>query len=153
VHELGIDPQGRLYMTMELVRGRSLAQLLGAAEKARRAGKRLRRFDLRERLEIMKKVCDAVAYAHAKGVIHRDLKPANVMVGEFGEVLVMDWGLAKVMVRREAPGLPAVVSDRAEEGALMEEQQGAMAQQMAVPEEIILMDREAALGAAAVQAG
>ena len=88
VHNLGRLPDGRLYFTMKLVRGRTLADLLtGENDAALRL----------ELLDVFEKVCQAVAYAHSKGVIHRDLKPANVMVGSFGEVQVMDWGLAKVL--------------------------------------------------------
>ncbi len=85
VHNVGRLPDGRLYYTMKLVRGRTLAELLagGTADKPER---------LRELLGAFVKVYQAVAYAHSRGVIHRDLKPANVMVGAFGEVQVMDWG-------------------------------------------------------------
>jgi serine/threonine-protein kinase len=87
VHHLGRLADGRPCYTMKLVRGRTLAELL----RDEPAGpERLPRL-----LAVLEKVCQAVAFAHSKGVIHRDLKPANVMVGEFGEVQVMDWGLAK----------------------------------------------------------
>src|SRR5262249_53490419 len=79
----------RPFFTMKLVKGHSLAQLLGQREQPTADRPRL--------LGIALQVCQALAYAHAKGVIHRDLKPANVMVGAFGEVQVMDWGLAKVL--------------------------------------------------------
>ncbi len=89
VHELGRFPDGRLFIAMKLVRGRTLAALLEA-----RLGTDEDRMHF---LSIFEQVCQAMAYAHSRGVIHRDLKPSNVMVGAFGEVQVMDWGLAKVL--------------------------------------------------------
>jgi serine/threonine-protein kinase len=89
VHELGQFEDGRPYFTMKLVRGQTLAALL--SERASVEAER-RRF-----LGIFEQVCQTLAYAHARGVIHRDLKPSNIMVGAFGEVQVMDWGLAKVL--------------------------------------------------------
>jgi eukaryotic-like serine/threonine-protein kinase len=79
----------RPFFTMKLVKGQTLAALLGEREQPTEDRPRL--------LSIALQVCQAMAYAHAKGVIHRDLKPANIMVGAFGEVQVMDWGLAKVL--------------------------------------------------------
>ncbi|MCZ6570135.1 MAG: serine/threonine-protein kinase, partial [Deltaproteobacteria bacterium] len=94
VHEIGVDDEGRVYFTMLLVKGKTLDQVIRLArteeEGWTRAGA----------IGVMVKVCEAMAFAHAKGVIHRDLKPANVMVGKFGEVYVMDWGLAKVIGQR-----------------------------------------------------
>jgi tetratricopeptide (TPR) repeat protein len=87
VYELGRDANRQPYFTMKLVEGRTLAALLQGREDP--SG------DLSHLLGIFEQVCQAVAYAHSKGIIHRDLKPANVMVGTFGEVQVMDWGLAK----------------------------------------------------------
>ncbi|MBI4952564.1 MAG: protein kinase [Myxococcales bacterium] len=93
VHDLGIDPTtGAPYFTMKLVRGVSFAQWL--ASPARPVGSSER---LAEGLEIFIRVCEAISYAHSRGVIHRDLKPSNLMVGEFGEVYVMDWGVARVV--------------------------------------------------------
>jgi len=89
VYELGSFADGRPYFTMKLVKGRTLAALL--KERTNHAHE-LPRF-----LGIFEQVCQTMAYAHARGVIHRDLKPSNVMVGAFGEVQVMDWGLAKVL--------------------------------------------------------
>ncbi|MCO5170360.1 MAG: protein kinase [Planctomycetes bacterium] len=91
VYEVGQEPTGEPYFVMKLVRGRSLADVLRATrdDPAHPNGQ------LPVLLRQFLKVCDAVAYAHARGVLHRDLKPANVMVGDFGEVLVMDWGLAR----------------------------------------------------------
>jgi tetratricopeptide (TPR) repeat protein len=93
VHALGRLPDGRPFFTMKLVKGRTLAELL--AERLS-PGHDLPRF-----VAVFESVCQAVAYAHSRGVIHRDLKPDNVMVGAFGEVQLMDWGLAKVLDRRE----------------------------------------------------
>src|SRR5262249_25821520 len=87
VYDLGRLADGRPYFAMKFVKGSTLAELL-----AGRPGPAAGRGGL---LQVFLKVCEAVAYAHSKGVIHRDLKPANVMVGNYGEVLVMDWGLAK----------------------------------------------------------
>ena len=89
VHELGRLPDGRLFIAMKLVRGRTLAALL--------ATRRGPDEDRTRFLSVFEQVCQTMAYAHARGVIHRDLKPSNIMVGSFGEVQVMDWGLAKVL--------------------------------------------------------
>ena len=83
VHDAGILEDGRPFYVMRLVQGKRLDDF---ARDARRGDK----------LRVFLSVCDAVQYAHARGVIHRDLKPDNIMVGEFGEVLVLDWGVAKV---------------------------------------------------------
>src|SRR5262249_15113593 len=89
VYELGALADRRPFFTMKLVKGRTLAAHLAA-----RSDPEWPRF-----LSIFEAVCQTVAYAHARGVIHRDLKPSNIMVGAFGEVQVMDWGLAKVLSR------------------------------------------------------
>ncbi len=94
VHDLGLDPLGRAYFSMKLVRGRSLEDILEARLRGDEAT--LAEFGLRRLLDIFQQVCLALEYAHARGVIHRDLKPANVMIGDFGEVAVMDWGVAKL---------------------------------------------------------
>src|SRR5262249_62132824 len=90
VHHIGLLPDGRPYFTMKLVRGQTLAALLEA-----RAGPGQ---DRPHFLTVFAQVCQTLAYAHSRKVVHRDLKPSNVMVGAFGEVQVMDWGLAKVLV-------------------------------------------------------
>jgi serine/threonine protein kinase len=94
VHDLGVLPDGRLYYAMKLVRGRRLDE-------------HVREAPLAARLRIFERICEAVAFAHAQGVVHRDLKPQNVMVGAFGEVLVLDWGVAKVVGVPEAAVAPA----------------------------------------------
>jgi eukaryotic-like serine/threonine-protein kinase len=85
VHDVGRLPDGRVYYAMKLVRGQRLDELAAGP------------VDLDERLRIFQRISEAVAFAHAHGVLHRDLKPENVMVGAFGEVLVMDWGVAKIL--------------------------------------------------------
>ncbi len=91
VYELGAFGDHRPYFAMKLVKGQTLAEIL-ANRKSLNDG-------LPKLLSIFEAICQTMAYAHARGVIHRDLKPSNVMVGSFGEVQVMDWGLAKVLSR------------------------------------------------------
>lgn len=90
VHDVGTLPDGRIYYAMKFVRGSRLDEY--AAQGA----------SLRDRLRKFQAVCDAVAFAHAHGVIHRDLKPQNIMIGSFGEVLVLDWGVAKLKPQIDA---------------------------------------------------
>lgn len=95
VHDLGLDHEDRVYFTMRLIRGQSLKDLL--QEPAGDAGHR-RRF-----LDAVVHVCDTLAFAHARGVVHRDVKPSNVMLGRFGEVYLVDWGLARLRDERLEP--------------------------------------------------
>ncbi len=97
VHEINLDERGELFYTMKLVRGVTLLEIIQAL--ARRDPDMLRRYQLSALLTIFQKVCDAIAFAHSQPepVIHRDLKPENIMVGNYGEVLVMDWGAAKIL--------------------------------------------------------
>lgn len=99
VHEMGVGDDGRAYFTMRLVRGRDFREILELVNTGDSEWNQTRA------LGALLQVCDAVAYAHSKGVIHRDLKPANLMVGRFGEVYVMDWGLAKVSGRPDTRDL------------------------------------------------
>ena len=115
VHDLGTLPDGRPFLAMKLIRGHTLEELLRRRpDPAAERGRFVAAFE---------QVCQAVAYAHAHGVIHRDLKPANVMVGSFGEVQVMDWGLAKVLgdgrrrAARRAGGGTVVARRRRRPGA------------------------------------
>jgi serine/threonine protein kinase len=85
VHDAGVLADGRPFYTMKLVQGKRLDEHVAAVTGPS------------DRLRIFLRICDAVAFAHAHGVLHRDLKPGNVMVGPFGEVLVMDWGLSKLL--------------------------------------------------------
>jgi serine/threonine protein kinase len=85
VHDAGSLPDGRIFYVMKLVRGVRLDSALAGDS------------SVVDRLQLFLRICDAVSFAHAQGVVHRDLKPENVMLGPFGDVLVMDWGVAKVM--------------------------------------------------------
>ncbi|NVB39464.1 serine/threonine protein kinase [Pseudenhygromyxa sp. WMMC2535] len=93
VHELGRDQVGRVFYTMKLIDGTPWDQALSAYRRRTAAGDEVV-LDLRDHLEILLEVAQAVAFAHSRGVIHRDIKPGNVMLGDYGEVLLVDWGLA-----------------------------------------------------------
>ncbi|HWP10127.1 MAG TPA: serine/threonine-protein kinase, partial [Polyangiaceae bacterium] len=95
VHDLGTSPDGHGYFSMKLIPGRSLETIL--QQRRDNDPVTLAQFGQRRLLDVFLQVCQAIDYAHARGVIHRDIKPANIMVGDFGEVLVMDWGVAKLM--------------------------------------------------------
>ncbi len=97
IHGVYPGAGGTLAYTMKLVRGVTLEDYLEDAKAQEKAGKPDREHNLQARLHRFLHVCEAIAYAHSKGVLHRDLKPENVMVGAFGEVLVMDWGIAKLL--------------------------------------------------------
>ena len=99
IHTLGTDEEGRLFFTMKRVMGRCWADILHPENvqdlKQRDAvGLQAEGMNWRDHVNILLKVADAVAYAHSKGILHRDLKPENIMIGSFGEVFVMDWGIA-----------------------------------------------------------
>ncbi len=99
VYDLGLD-EGRLYFTMKRVRGQTLARILFGL--ATGEEEYVKRFSRRRLLATYLQVCRAVHYAHVHGVLHRDLKPSNVMVGDYGEVYVLDWGLARSLDVRPA---------------------------------------------------
>jgi CRP-like cAMP-binding protein/tRNA A-37 threonylcarbamoyl transferase component Bud32 len=99
VHELAAGEKGEVFFTMKLVRGRTLTEVLRAEDPRRRPAEGLFRH-----LLVFLKVCDAVSFAHSHGVLHCDLKPENVMVGEFGAVYVMDWGISRIKERKRPSG-------------------------------------------------
>ncbi len=100
VHDVGTLADGRVFYVMKLVRGERLAEFARAAPRS-------------DVLRVVLRVCETVGFAHAHGVVHRDLKPSNIMVGAYGEVLVLDWGIARVVGTgraARADGPPASVS-------------------------------------------
>jgi serine/threonine-protein kinase len=125
VYDLGRSPDGSLFFTMKRVRGTPMNQVIRAL--AAGDAEMARRFTARKLLQAFAAVCQAVEFAHARGALHRDLKPSNVMLGEFGEVTVLDWGLAKAIGRRAAsassegegrPPAPADLAPLAESAAV-----------------------------------
>ncbi len=99
VHEIGIDEESKIYFTMKMVRGENLESIVNKIAKGDE--EYARQYSLGTLLQMFMKICDGIGYAHSKGVLHRDIKPENIMVGGFGEVMVMDWGLAKVLGRED----------------------------------------------------
>lgn len=111
VHDVGTLPDGRIYYAMKYVRGQRLDEYVRDVK------------SIQERLRKFQSVCDAVAFAHSHGVVHRDLKPQNIMVGSFGEVLVLDWGVAKITreIQDSSEAETLKVSLRKDRGATADE--------------------------------
>ena len=93
VHDIGVNEDDSPFFTMELKVGKTLAEIISETSGISRPG--AERFDML--LESFVKVCDAMSYTHSKNVLHLDLKPENIQVGKFGEVIVCDWGLGKII--------------------------------------------------------
>jgi len=102
VYGLGVYPDGRPYYAMQLIRGESLKQAVERFHQGKFAHYDDWTFELRQFLERFKDVCHTIEYAHSRGVLHRDLKPSNIMLGRYGETLVIDWGLAKPLGKRDS---------------------------------------------------
>ena len=115
VHDVGVDSAGRYYFVMKHLHGETLEAIIGRLRDGDAAAHA--RFTMPVRLQIMLSVMNALAYAHRQGFVHRDLKPANIMVGPYGEVTVMDWGLAK-RIRAPEKDLGAAISGPREGTAL-----------------------------------
>ncbi|MET0344496.1 MAG: protein kinase [Polyangiales bacterium] len=94
VYDIGVDHEGREYFTMKRVHGRTLEEICNGLREGNLAFST--QYSRRRLLTAMSRVCLAVAYAHERGVVHRDLKPANIMLGDYGEVHLLDWGIAKI---------------------------------------------------------
>lgn len=119
-YELGRDNRGNYYFTMKLVHGYTLREVLNYRE----------RYDLSQLMDVILQVSRALAYAHSRGVLHRDIKPENILVGPYGEVLLLDWGLAKVWPKtadeldaeeeiEEADGDPGMTGEGKLQGTVM----------------------------------
>src|SRR5580704_15177909 len=119
VHDVGTLQDGRVFYTMKLVEGLRLDKHIQALP------------SVPDRLRLFLRVCDAIAFAHARGVAHREIKPANIMIGPFGEVLVLDWGLAKILPQRTGPNDRA---DRAPKDFTTTANRGGAAEHLAVRE-------------------
>jgi eukaryotic-like serine/threonine-protein kinase len=106
VYGLGTSADGRPYYAMRFIRGQTLKEAIEHFHADITRSESERRIELRQLLTRFIAVCNAIEYAHSRGVIHRDLKPSNIMLGKYGETLVVDWGLAKALRRRseDAPG-------------------------------------------------
>ncbi len=123
VHDVGVDESGRYYFVMKHVRGESLEAIIARLKAGDAATHD--RFPFHVRVQVFMSILNAMAYAHQQGFIHRDLKPANVMVGPFGEVTVMDWGLARHVHSKEAPH-PPDHTHHSREGTVLETRAGAL---------------------------
>ncbi len=95
IHEINCDSNDDVYYTMKFVKGDNLEKVLDSLRSNDPAY--LAKYPLSELLNIFMRICDGISFAHSKGVIHRDLKPENIMIGDYGEVLIMDWGIAKIL--------------------------------------------------------
>ncbi len=101
IHELGIDADGRVFFTMKLVKGETLSQIFDKVKMG------VDDWTVTRVLWSLLRVCEAMDFAHRRKVVHRDLKPSNIMIGEFGETYVMDWGLARVLDRPDSSDRPS----------------------------------------------
>ena len=123
VHDLGKMPNGRVWFTMKEVDGQTFGEVISQVHAVSKTRWRSAAsgWTLRRLIDALRQVCEAVGYAHSRSVVHRDLKPANIMVGSHGEVLVLDWGLAKVLGRPDLAAedgeLDPVQTDRSRDNA------------------------------------
>ncbi len=127
VYDVGVDDAGQHFLVMKHLQGDTLDTIIKRLRA--RDPATVERFDLEYRVHLFLQVLDALRYAHARGILHRDLKPANIMIGPFGEVTVLDWGIAKPIApagRAAAPDAPPALADSGA-GRMLETQIGALA--------------------------
>ncbi len=108
IHDVGVDERGDYFFVMKYMQGETLEEIIARLAAGDRATHE--KYGVEERMRVFLGVLEAISHAHSRGFVHRDIKPANVMVGEHGQVMVMDWGLAK---RVGAAELPATLATRA----------------------------------------
>jgi serine/threonine-protein kinase len=113
VYDLGVDEQGGMYFTMKCLRGMTLAQILTRLREG--DPEVTRQFSRRKLLTNFSSVCLTIDFAHSRGVLHRDLKPSNVMLGDFGEVYVLDWGIAKLRAEDQKRARPVVLDESSDD--------------------------------------
>src|SRR5262249_5242748 len=99
VYEIGQDVEGRLYFTMKKVEGDTLREILDKQSLGDQQA--IATYKLERMLGTIIQVCNALSYAHNHGVVHRDVKPENILIGSFGEVMLLDWGVAKVWANED----------------------------------------------------
>lgn len=99
VHDIGLNKEGLPYFTMKLIEGENLGQIIKKLDQGQKKQRDI--FHRGFLLEVFLKVCDALAFAHSKGVLHLDLKPENIRISSYGEVQVLDWGLARFLGEKE----------------------------------------------------
>ncbi|MBA3936273.1 MAG: serine/threonine protein kinase, partial [Planctomycetes bacterium] len=128
IHDLGVMEDGTLYFTMKLIEGQSVGALIKTLKAGDAAA--LKRWTIEEKILTFLKVLDGVGFANAKGVVHRDIKPDNIMLGLHGEVLVVDWGIAKVIGQADGGSVKSaqreVASVRDQDGLSMTMEGAAM---------------------------
>jgi eukaryotic-like serine/threonine-protein kinase len=129
VYDVGRDDDGQVYLVMKHLDGETMESVIEQL----RAGDAayVQRFSFEQRIHLFLGVLDAIRYAHARGILHRDLKPANIMIGRYGEVTVMDWGIAKPIAPSQPSGAPAEALGRtlieSHDQRLLETQLGSLA--------------------------
>src|SRR5205814_923192 len=114
IHDLGVDGRQQPYFTMKLVEGETLLDLINTDPRHQLSDDELSRG-----LRIIIQTCEAIGYAHSRGVIHRDVKPENIMVGAFGEVYVMDWGIAQLVALPGHAPDAEILERRDEDGSVV----------------------------------
>ncbi len=128
VYDVGSDPAGDIYLVMKHLQGETMETVLDELRAGNAAYRQ--RFTIEQRVHVFLAVLDAVRYAHARGILHRDLKPANIMIGPYGEVTVMDWGIAKPIGKRSGTSAAEPLErtlDESHDQRLLETQLGALA--------------------------